>query len=252
MGCCASMSRCFLIFFNFIFWLCGAAVLGIGIWFLVDEDISSRIEIVNIDSGDQYFKYAAYLFIAFGAFVFIVGFAGMCGAVRGSKCLLGFYIFFVLIIIFAEIAAAVLLILYRVEVEDNIVTLLQKNIKEKYNAEQSVRTGWDITQIEFECCGAVGPTDYENVTTTVPKTCCVLTDKDAALKDPSTAAASDQTKCNAKEANFIHSNGCKDSLKDWAMKHSAIIFGVGIGIAVLEIISIVWACCYCRNIGKEE
>lgn len=56
----------------------------------MDEDISSRIEIVTIDSGDQYFKYAAYLFIGFGAFVFIVGFAGMCGAIRASKCLLGF------------------------------------------------------------------------------------------------------------------------------------------------------------------
>jgi hypothetical protein len=43
---------------------------GIGIWFLADKDISSKIEIVQIDSGDEYFKFAAYLFIAFGAFVF--------------------------------------------------------------------------------------------------------------------------------------------------------------------------------------
>jgi hypothetical protein len=38
--------------------------LGIGIWFLADKDISSKIEIVQIDSGDEYFKFAAYLFIA--------------------------------------------------------------------------------------------------------------------------------------------------------------------------------------------
>lgn len=81
---------CILIVFLPWFQLCGAAILGIGIWFLADKDISSKIEIVQINSGDEYFKYAAYLFIAFGAFVFIIGFAGMCGAIRSSKCLLGF------------------------------------------------------------------------------------------------------------------------------------------------------------------
>ncbi|VDI68084.1 Hypothetical predicted protein [Mytilus galloprovincialis] len=51
---------------------------------------------------------------------------------------------------------------------------------------------------------------------------------------------------------FKKRKGCKDSLKEWAFKHSTIIIGVGIGIAVLEIFSIVWACCFCRNIGKDD
>lgn len=258
MDCCASIARALLILFNFIFWLCGAAILGIGIWFLADKDISSRIEIVQIDSGDDYFKYAAYLFIAFGAFVFIVGFAGMCGAIRGSKCLLGFYIFFVLLVIFAEIAAAVLLILFRVEVENNITTLLQKNIKERYSHDSVVRLGWDIVQVEFECCGSVGPADYVNITTgfesgqTFPTTCCVLSNKNAALEEPSTAAPTNKARCFSTDDTFYHKTGCKDNLKDWALKHSTIIIGVGIGIAVLEIFSIIWACCYCRNIGKDD
>lgn len=258
MDCCASIARALLIFFNFIFWICGGAILGVGIWFLVDKDISSRIEIVQIDSGDDYFKYAAYLFIAFGAFVFIVGFAGMCGAIRASKCLLGFYIFFVLLVIFAEIGAAVLLILYRIEVEDNIVKLLQENIKKRYG-EETVRTGWDLAQLEFECCGAVNSMDYNETTynfpnagQTVPNTCCKLSNRDAALDDPSKATPSNSALCYARNTNEINTKGCKDSLKDWALKHSTIIIGVGIGIAVLEIFSIVWACCFCRNIGKDD
>jgi len=34
--------------------------------------------------------------------------------------------------------------------------------------------------------------------------------------------------------NFLQT-GCKDNLKEWALKHSTIIIGVGIGIAVLEV-----------------
>lgn len=261
MGCCESVSRALLILFNFIFWLCGATVLGIGIWFLVDKNISDKIEIVQINSGDPYFKYAAYLFIAFGGFVFIVGFAGMCGAIRASKCLLGFYIFFVLLVIFAEIAAAILLILYKIEIEDKITQLLQDNIKKRYTSDQTVRSGWDITQLEFDCCGAVGPDDYFNITfnptivgQNVPLTCCVLTNKAEAVENPSKATALNTTQCFAKPRNdtFIHQKGCTSSLKDWAVKYSAIIIGIGIGIAVLEIFSIFWACCFCRTIGKEE
>ena len=260
MDCCASIARALLILFNFIFWLCGAVILGIGIWFLADKDISSKIEIVQIDSGDEYFKFAAYLFIAFGAFVFIVGFAGMCGAIRGSKCLLGFYIFFVLLIICAEITAAVLLILFRLEVENNIETLLQKNIKERYNDNSVVRLGWDIVQIEFACCGSIGPDDYKYINNTgfetgqsFPTTCCVLSNKDAAMEEPSTAAPFNKIECFKKtNTTFYNQGGCKENLKEWALQHSTIIIGVGIGIAVLEIFSIVWACCYCRNIGKDD
>lgn len=260
MDCCASIARALLILFNFIFWLCGAAILGIGIWFLADKDISSRIEIVQIDSGDEYFKYAAYLFIAFGAFVFIVGFAGMCGAIRSSKCLLGVYIFFVLLVIFAEIAAAVLLILFRVEIENNVETLLQKNIRERYNTDSVVRFGWDIVQLEFECCGSKDQDDYKYINNTefiikkqpFPISCCVLNNKDAALEEPSTAAPKNRTECFAKTDTFYHKTGCKDNLKEWALEHSTIIIGVGIGIAVLEIFNIVWACCFCRNIGKDD
>jgi len=56
---------------------------------IVDKNIGSYFEVLNIDTHDQFFRYAAYILIAFGVFVFLVGFCGCCGAIRGSKCLLG-------------------------------------------------------------------------------------------------------------------------------------------------------------------
>ena len=57
---------------------------------IADKNISSYFEVLNLDTHDQYFKYSSYILIAFGIFVFLVGFCGCCGAIRGSKCLLGF------------------------------------------------------------------------------------------------------------------------------------------------------------------
>lgn len=56
---------------------------------IVDKNIGSYFEVLNIDTHDKFFRYAAYILIAFGVFVFLVGFCGCCGAIRGSKCLLG-------------------------------------------------------------------------------------------------------------------------------------------------------------------
>ena len=68
----------------------GAAILGIGVWFLADKNVSSYFTVVQLDTDDLYFKLSSYILIGFGGFVFLVGFCGCCGAIRGSKCLLGF------------------------------------------------------------------------------------------------------------------------------------------------------------------
>jgi uncharacterized membrane protein len=63
--------------------------LAIGIWLLVDKSILQYFQIIYVDGNDQWFKYAAYVLIAVGAFTFITGFAGCCGAIKESPCLLG-------------------------------------------------------------------------------------------------------------------------------------------------------------------
>jgi hypothetical protein len=65
------------------------AILGVGIWILADPNLQDYIDVIH-GTDEQYFRQAAYLLIAFGAFIFLVGFCGCCGAIRKSKCLLGF------------------------------------------------------------------------------------------------------------------------------------------------------------------
>ena len=74
----------------FLLQLCGGAMLGVGIWALVDDSFSDYIEIVNFEGSNPYFNHAVYMLIAIGAIIFLVGFLGCCGALCESTTMLLF------------------------------------------------------------------------------------------------------------------------------------------------------------------
>lgn len=226
---------------------------------IADKNIGSYFEVLNLDTHDQYFKYASYILIAFGVFVFLVGFCGCCGAIRSSKCLLGMYIFFLFIIFAGELAAGVLMIIYRVQVEDKVDSLLKESVKEKYSAYTSITDAWNVVQIQMDCCGGLGPDDYmysfydNNTNSELPRSCCKLSNRDAAVENPNLAMPLDPVGCqNKTDTTKFWQDGCKGELLDWAKSHTAILIGVGIGIACIQIFGMVFAIILCRQIYKDD
>lgn len=63
----------------------GACLLGIGVWVMVDPTGFREIVAANplLITG-------AYILLAMGGLLFLLGFLGCCGAVRENKCLLLF------------------------------------------------------------------------------------------------------------------------------------------------------------------
>ncbi|XP_041366685.1 CD9 antigen-like [Gigantopelta aegis] len=247
MGFFAGFARLLVIVFNFIFWLSGAAILGVGIWFLVDPNMESYLGIVKINA-DQSLTNAAYILIGFGSFIFLVGFCGCCGAIRNSKCLLGFYIFFLVLVFAGELGTGILVIIYKSEVESQLQVELVKSIKEKYT-DPATKESWDKAQKELKCCGYEGPNDYnnsvwqkENTPKKIPKSCCVL---DAQEK------ITNEADCQSMTADF-HDTGCKESLKSWINSKSIILIGIGCGMAGLQIFGLLFAIFLCRKVDKEE
>ncbi|KAL8606207.1 hypothetical protein ACOMHN_043425 [Nucella lapillus] len=245
MSCGTSCARLLLISFNLIFWLSGVAILGVGIWILVDPSLQDYQEVIHV-TGEEYFKKAAYILLAFGAFVFLVGFCGCCGAIRNSKCLLGFYIFFLVVVFAGELAAGILAAVYKDEIIKEFDQGLTKTIREDYNTSAGP---WDIVQKELKCCGGLNPSDYNNSTwqfahkgVKVPPSCCVL---DSAEKPVNL------TNCQAL-TSYFHAKGCKDQLVNWVEDHSIIMIGTGCGIAALQLFGLVFAICLCRSIDKEK
>ena len=77
------------------FQLLGCAVLGIGIWIKVDpntfheyssnKNFASFLDELNTVS---YLSIGAYVLIAVGSVIMLIGFLGCCGAIRESQCML--------------------------------------------------------------------------------------------------------------------------------------------------------------------
>ncbi|KAK3791516.1 hypothetical protein RRG08_061529 [Elysia crispata] len=252
MGCCSGFARILLITFNFIFWLSGAAVLGVGIWILVDPEIEDYQEVISdATDDDQFLKTAAYILIAFGAFVFLVGFCGCCGAIRSSKCLIGLYITFLVVVFAGELAAGIYVAIYSEDASDKLDQGLTKSIKNNYIEGSKVASAWDVVQKELECCGGHGYKDYMNSTWSsdpslgklMPVSCCILGTDDK---------PKNETLCERATPNYYWTEGCRDQIEDWIKKHSRILIGVGCGVAALQIIGFICAICFCRHMDREK
>ncbi|XP_061760472.1 tetraspanin-2 isoform X1 [Nerophis ophidion] len=74
-----------LFVFNFIFWLMGSFVMAVGLWLRFDPE---TVSLLNGDKAPDTYFIGVYILIGAGSLVMLVGFFGCCGAVRESQCLL--------------------------------------------------------------------------------------------------------------------------------------------------------------------
>ena len=85
-----------MFFFNFIFWLMGLLLMGIGIYAIMDKWSSGEAFKLNT-IFDVIFN-IGFLLLIIGFVVFIVSFAGCIGALRENMCLLRYRKIFISII----------------------------------------------------------------------------------------------------------------------------------------------------------
>lgn len=70
----------------FLLQLLGCAMLGVGIWLLVSDDFTKYSD---ADDSLSFIYTGAYILVAIGGLIMIIGFLGCCGAIRESQCMLG-------------------------------------------------------------------------------------------------------------------------------------------------------------------
>lgn len=70
--------------------LAGVVILGVGVWVKVDSgSLLGLVEDMDgAPSGLSQLANVAYLLIAVGAVLLLIGFLGCCGAVKESRCML--------------------------------------------------------------------------------------------------------------------------------------------------------------------
>ncbi|CAG0902628.1 unnamed protein product [Darwinula stevensoni] len=107
------------------------------------------------------------------------------------------------------------------------------------NGKDITTAAWNDLQVNENCCGVTNYTDWWKPgpfeKPLLPSTCC---------------ESEQLVNGNCTEMNEFHRNGCFGVLSDSFEKNVGIVGGVGVGIAFVQVIGIVFACCLSRSIRK--
>merc|ERR1719410_1015874 len=205
-----------MFFFNFIFWLMGLLLMGIGIYAIMDKWSSG--EAFKLETIFDVIFNIGFLLLIIGFIVFIVSFAGCIGALRENMCLLRFYSLCLLIFFLAEMT---------------IIALVQQ---------------------DFECCGISSEgyldwskNEYFNCTENkednpsvercgVPYSCCHR--NDGTLVNLM-CGFNVQGKAKTEAFEFINTRGCIPTIQALIENNLYTVGGVAIGIALSQLL-VIW------------
>lgn len=234
-----------LFLFNLIFFIAGLGLIILG----AVVQTNFREYFAFFTSGTN-LNSAAILLIVVGCIIFIIGFFGCCGAYKENYCMTMTFAVLLGIIFVLEIAAGITAYILR----DQVRTILQDGMTKALvnydrNSYEGVTKAWNVLQTNFKCCGVEDYQSWKNNTLmntnqTVPRSCCINESDDPKVCNPYVL------KPNA-DKSTIYQNGCLAKFVHFAQQNVYIVGGVGIGLAFVQIIGIILACCLARTIKKE-
>ncbi|XP_030634777.1 tetraspanin-1-like [Chanos chanos] len=238
---CHAILKIIMFVFNGTIFAAGAAILGVGIWVTVDK--SSLLGILeDIEGAPPELSQLAnvgYLLIAVGAVLGVMGFLGCCGAIMENKCMLLTFFIIILIIFIAEVAGAIVVLVFQPVVGELLEKFgeeVAKTIEEKYGTPggETFTSSWNTIMKEFKCCGYNNYTDFSSTLPQLPKECCEMS----------------ADTCTRPAAEAADVTGCFKTLLTFIEDNIVIIAGVALGIAALEIAAMIVSMILYNKVGK--
>ncbi|XP_026302468.1 tetraspanin-8 isoform X2 [Piliocolobus tephrosceles] len=223
--------------FNFLFWLCGILILALAIWVRVSSDSQEVLNSTDLGSSSYV---AVNILIAVGAIIMILGFLGCCGAIKESRCMLLLFFIGLLLILLLQVAAGILGAVFKSESDRIINETLRENTKLLSTTEESAKQFQQAMaefQKEFKCCGLInGAADWGNNFQQYPNLCdCLDT----------------QRPCTNYNGKLVYQESCISSIRDFLVKNLIIVIGIAFGLAVIEILGLVFSMVLYCQIGNK-
>ncbi|XP_049616605.1 tetraspanin-11 isoform X3 [Syngnathus scovelli] len=208
-----------LFVFNSLFWVGGAAVLGVGVWTLVEKS-----EFVSLLASGT-FAVSAYILILAGSLVVVTGFLGCCAVIREQRSCLS-------------------------TLSEELKQHLKQTMTDNYAqpGKEAITLAVDKLQQEFKCCGSDSYQDWTDSVyilsasanhRLVPDSCCKSLTPACGIRDhPSNI--------------YKVEGGCITMLEQFLADHLLVIGAVGIGVACLQLAGAILTACFIYLLYKEE
>ncbi|XP_038136950.1 CD151 antigen-like, partial [Cyprinodon tularosa] len=134
------------------------------------------------------------------------------------------------------------------QLHDELRLNLKSNMQQKYQqpGQQSITQSVDKLQQQFKCCGSQNFSDWTDSKwiqsvgneRLVPDSCC---------KTPSELCGRRDHPSNI----YRVEGGCIEQLENFLRSHLYILGAVGVGIAFLQLVGMMFTCCLCRNLKED-
>ncbi|NXS33341.1 TSN8 protein, partial [Pomatostomus ruficeps] len=223
----------------FLSQVCGSIILGVSIWTRV-----STTQQVNACSHTSTITLAGInLLIAVGALIMVLGFLGCCGAIKESRCMLMLFFIGLLLIVILQLAVGITGAVNKSQIEAVFNLTLSINV----DALQSTTGIYKDYQEEFQkfekenkCCGLVnGPEDWgKNF-------------KNPSLKICQCELETSSDLCTKYQDRYIYKKPCGEVMMKIIKDNLVIIIAVAFGLAVIEILGLVFSMSLYCQIGRK-
>merc|ERR1712168_1531534 len=121
----------------------------------------------------------------------MTGFCGCCASLKENQCMLVSYASIVSVILILQIAAGIVVLVYKDQITKKLKLSMYKSLKYKYGFKNDALTkAFDFLQRYLNCCGVESPTDwaesnwFKKTKQIVPLSCCVLTNREKYHQKP--------------------------------------------------------------------
>ncbi|KAK6169415.1 hypothetical protein SNE40_020477 [Patella caerulea] len=145
-------AKYFLFGFNFLVWVAGCVLMGVGIW--------ARLQKQGLDPLDHLVTDPAYIMIGVGAAMFIVSFFGCIGALRENLTFLKIFCIVVVVIFIIQLVAGILAFVFVDGIEAQVLDYMKHSIGH-YDENADIKDLVDQIQKQYNCCGAASYNDWE-------------------------------------------------------------------------------------------
>lgn len=224
-----------MFFFNFLFWVCGTLILALAIWLKVSKD--GKEIVTSGDYGTNPFV-AVNILIAVGSIIMVLGFLGCCGAVKESRCMLLLFFIGLLLILLLQIAAGILGATFKSESSRILNETLYDNAKllsETSDEAKEFQKAMIAFQSEFKCCGLkFGAADWGSNFQEAKESCKCT-----------------ESECENYKGEDVYRTTCLSLIKELVEKNIIIVIGIAFGLAIIEILGLVFSMVLYCQIGSK-
>lgn len=226
-----------MVFWNILFTIVGFVLIGFGAW----SQIAAK-DYLNF-LGENYINTPIFLIIV-GGVICAVALLGCCGAWTEKKWLMMLYAAFLVIILIAQIGAGIAAYWLQGDLSEEVAKNMN-NAMDNYKMKDfdGVTHTWDIVQHNLHCCGVEAPSDWaKNRNDTFqadqfPDSCCEGDIVENCGKD-----------IQAKK----YTEGCFKLFEEQFVDNIGTIGGVALGVAGLEFLVVLIACCLGKKMGMDQ